>query len=58
MISNPNLLNNIEPALGNVIIANGDKVPIKGIGNLRVFDKNSKAFYMPKFTSNLLSVKR
>ncbi|KAG7556889.1 Reverse transcriptase RNA-dependent DNA polymerase [Arabidopsis suecica] len=58
MISNSNLLNNIEPALGNVIIANGDKVPIKGIGNLRVFDKNSKAFYMPKFTSNLLSVKR
>ncbi|KAG7559395.1 Zinc finger CCHC-type [Arabidopsis thaliana x Arabidopsis arenosa] len=58
MISNPNLLNNIEPALGNVIIANGDKVPIKGIGNLRVFDRNSKAFYMPKFTSNLLSVKR
>ncbi|KAG7536932.1 Integrase catalytic core [Arabidopsis suecica] len=58
MISNANLLNNIEPALGNVIIANGDKVPIKGIGNLRVFDKNSKAFYMPKFTSNLLSVKR
>ncbi|KAG7547985.1 Integrase catalytic core [Arabidopsis suecica] len=58
MISNPNLLNNIEPALGNVIIANGDNVPIKGIGNLRVFDRNSKAFYMPKFTSNLLSVKR
>ncbi|KAG7641364.1 Ribonuclease H-like superfamily [Arabidopsis suecica] len=58
MISNSNLLNNIEPALGHVIIANGDKVPIEGIGNLRLFNKDSKAFFMPKFTSNLLSVKR
>ncbi|XP_013639256.1 PREDICTED: uncharacterized protein LOC106344416 [Brassica oleracea var. oleracea] len=43
---------------GNVMIANGEKVPIKGVGDLRLFDKDSKAFYMPSFTSNLLSVKR
>ncbi|KAG7599419.1 Integrase catalytic core [Arabidopsis suecica] len=58
MISNPNLLNDIQPALGDVMIANGDKVPIKGVGNLKLFNKNSKAFFMPKFTSNLVSVRR
>lgn len=58
MISDKNLINNIEPALGHVVIANGEKVPIKGIGDLRLFDKESKCFYMPTFTSNLLSVKK
>ncbi|XP_019089233.1 PREDICTED: uncharacterized protein LOC109128023 [Camelina sativa] len=58
MISNSNILSNIEPANGNVIIANGDKIPVQRIGNLKLFNKDSKAFYMPKFTSNLLSVKR
>ncbi|KAG7552293.1 Integrase catalytic core [Arabidopsis thaliana x Arabidopsis arenosa] len=58
MISDSRLMNNIEPALGNVVIANGDKIPVKGIGDLELFDKKSKAFYMPNFTSNLLSVKR
>ena len=41
-----------------LIIANGDKIPIKGIGKLKLFEKESKAFYMPEFTSNLLSVKK
>ncbi|KAL0667809.1 hypothetical protein Bca4012_030513 [Brassica carinata] len=58
MISDLKLIKNIVPALGNVMIANGERVPIKGIGDLRLFDKDSKAFYMPSFTSNLLSVKR
>ncbi|XP_010473967.1 PREDICTED: uncharacterized protein LOC104753406 [Camelina sativa] len=58
MISNSNLLDNIKSARGNVIIANGDNIPVQGIGSLRLFDKESKAFYMPRFTSNLLSVKR
>ncbi|KAG7588044.1 GAG-pre-integrase domain [Arabidopsis suecica] len=58
MISNPNLLNDIKPALGEVMIANGDKVPINGVGDLKLFNKNSKAFFMPKFTSNLVSVRR
>ncbi|KAG7567990.1 GAG-pre-integrase domain [Arabidopsis thaliana x Arabidopsis arenosa] len=58
MISNPNLLNDIKPALGEVMIANGDKVPIDGVGDLKLFNKNSKAFFMPKFTSNLVSVRR
>uniref|UniRef100_A0A1J3DVK1 Retrovirus-related Pol polyprotein from transposon TNT 1-94 n=2 Tax=Noccaea caerulescens TaxID=107243 RepID=A0A1J3DVK1_NOCCA len=58
MISDSNLISNIKPALGDVVIANGDRIPIKGIGNLRLFDKESKALYMPSFTSNLLSVKR
>ncbi|KAF8049470.1 hypothetical protein N665_2205s0001 [Sinapis alba] len=58
MISDLSLINNIVPALGSVMIANGERVPIKGIGDLRLFNKESKAFYMPSFTSNLLSVKR
>lgn len=58
MISDLELIKNIEPALGNVMIANGDKIPIKGVGELRLFDKESKAFYMPTFASNLLSVKK
>ncbi|XP_010424606.1 PREDICTED: uncharacterized protein LOC104709740 [Camelina sativa] len=28
------------------------------VGDLKLFDKNSKAFFMPTFTSNLLSVKK
>ncbi|XP_010481078.1 PREDICTED: uncharacterized protein LOC104759901 [Camelina sativa] len=58
MISDSRLISDIKPAKGNVVIANGEKVPVKGIGNLKLFDKETKAFYMPNFTSNLLSVKR
>ena len=58
MISDLNLIKNIEPILENVMIANGDKIPIKGVGDLKLFDKVSKAFYMPTFASNLLSVKK
>ncbi|KAF8058987.1 hypothetical protein N665_1239s0001 [Sinapis alba] len=42
----------------NVVIANGDRVKIEGIGNLKLFDRESTAFYMPCFASNLLSVKK
>ncbi|XP_048614025.1 uncharacterized protein LOC111213934 [Brassica napus] len=58
MISDLKLIKNIVSALGNVTIDNGERVPIKGVGDLRLFNKDSKAFYMPSFTSNLLSVKR
>ncbi|KAL0886259.1 hypothetical protein Bca101_010242 [Brassica carinata] len=58
MISDTELITGIEPAHGNVMIANGAKIPIKGIGKLKLFDKDSKALYMPDFTSNLLSVKK
>ena len=58
MISDTKLIKNIVPTKGHVMIANGDKVPIKGIGTLKLFSKDSKAFYMPDFTSNLLSVKK
>ncbi|KAG7559386.1 Reverse transcriptase RNA-dependent DNA polymerase [Arabidopsis thaliana x Arabidopsis arenosa] len=58
MISNPRLLENIKPALGSVKVANGHNVPIEGIGSINLFSKRSSAFYMPKFTSNLLSVKK
>ena len=58
MISDRNLISDIQPASGNVIIANGDKVKIEGIGNLRLFDRESTALYMPQFTSNLLSVRK
>ncbi|XP_010473931.1 PREDICTED: uncharacterized protein LOC104753364 [Camelina sativa] len=53
-----NLIDNVKPATGNVIIANGHGVPVKGIGNLKLFNKDSQAFYMPEFTSNLLSFKK
>lgn len=58
MISNPKLLSNIEPARGNVLIANGDRIPIDRVGELNLFNKRSRAFFMPRFTSNLVSVKR
>ncbi|KAL0641684.1 hypothetical protein Bca4012_102622 [Brassica carinata] len=58
MISDTSLIKNIVPMNGNVMIANGDKIPIRGIGSLKLFDKETKAFYMPEFTSNLLSVKK
>ena len=29
MISDAKLISNVEPVLGNVVIANGDKIPIK-----------------------------
>ncbi|KAF8083347.1 hypothetical protein N665_0779s0003 [Sinapis alba] len=58
MISDRNLISDVRPALGNVIIANGDKVKIEGIGNLKLFDRESPAFYMPNFVSNLLSVRK
>ena len=58
MISDSNLITNVKPVLGNVMIANGDKVPIRGVGELKLLDKVSKALYMPTFASNLLSVKK
>ena len=58
MISDHSLIKDIEPTHGHVMIANGDRILIKGIGNLKLFDKESRAFYMPEFTSNLLSVKK
>ncbi|KAL1190130.1 Retrovirus-related Pol polyprotein from transposon RE2 [Cardamine amara subsp. amara] len=58
MIKDPNLLNNIQNTSGHVEIANGIRVPIKGIGNLNLFGNESSAFYMPTFSNNLVSVKR
>ncbi|KAF8051233.1 hypothetical protein N665_1771s0001 [Sinapis alba] len=43
---------------GNVVMANGDRVKIEGIGNLKLFDRESTAFYMPSFAFNLLYVKK
>ncbi|KAF8049484.1 hypothetical protein N665_2202s0003 [Sinapis alba] len=58
MISDARFISTVEPVLGIVMIANGDKIPIKGVGTLKLFDKDTKSFYMPTFASNLLSVKR
>ncbi|WZZ65969.1 hypothetical protein YC2023_077339 [Brassica napus] len=58
MISDRNLMSDVQPTSGNVQIANGDKIKIEGIGNLRLFDRESTALYMPQFTSNLLSVRK
>ncbi|XP_033138940.1 uncharacterized protein LOC117129811 [Brassica rapa] len=58
MISDRSLMDEVRAATGNVQIANGDKIPIEGIGSLKLFDRESTALYLPQFTSNLISVKR
>lgn len=58
MIRDVKLISDVQPSLGSFVIADGDRIPIEGIGNLKLFDKKSKALYMPTFTSNLLSVKK
>ena len=40
LFSNHKLIGNIELGVGNVDIANGDKILVQEIGNLRLFDKN------------------
>ena len=54
MIRDVNLISNVKPSLGSVLIANGDSIPITGVGNLKFFDKDSEALYMPSFTSNFV----
>ncbi|KAL1190142.1 Retrovirus-related Pol polyprotein from transposon RE1 [Cardamine amara subsp. amara] len=58
MISDRELLSNIEPHGGEVTIANGQDVEIRGIGNLELFKKKFKALYLPDFSNNLLSVQK
>ncbi|KAL0723052.1 hypothetical protein Bca4012_037651 [Brassica carinata] len=58
MISDRSLISDVKKATEGVMIANGDMIPIEGVGKLKLFEKNTNAFYMPKFTSNLLSVKK
>ena len=58
MISDKELLSNVEPHGGKVTIANGQDIEIRGIGNLELFQKKLKALYMPEFSNNLLAVQR
>ena len=58
MISDTSLIKGILPTNGHVMIANGDKIPIRGIGSLKLFNKETKTYNMPKFTSNLVSIKK
>ena len=58
MISDRILISEVKAATGNVMIANGARIPIEGVGNLKLFEKNSATFYLPQFTSNLISVKK
>ncbi|KAL1220949.1 Retrovirus-related Pol polyprotein from transposon RE1 [Cardamine amara subsp. amara] len=58
MISDRELLSNIEPHGGKATIANGQDVEIRGIGNLELFKKKLKALYLPDFSNNLLSVQK
>ncbi|KAL0641693.1 hypothetical protein Bca4012_102979 [Brassica carinata] len=58
MISDRSLISEVKAATGSVMIANGARIPIEGVGNLKLFEKNSPAFYLPQFTSNLISVKK
>lgn len=41
MIRDKDLLDNIKPAIGDVVIANGHRVPVIGTGNLKLFNKDS-----------------
>ena len=47
MISDRNLISDVQLPSMNVLIANGDKVKIEGIGYPRLFDRESIALYMP-----------
>ncbi|WZZ15660.1 hypothetical protein YC2023_108749 [Brassica napus] len=58
MISDRSLMSDVKKATGGVMIANGDRIPIEGVGKLKLFDKDSDAFYMPQFASNLVSVRK
>lgn len=58
MIRDRKLLSNVEPHCGNVTIANGYDVEIRGIENLELFRKNKKDLFMLDFTSNMLSVQK
>ncbi|KAF8111925.1 hypothetical protein N665_0071s0064 [Sinapis alba] len=58
MISDINFISDVRPVLGNVIIANGDKMKIEGIGNLKLFDRESNSFYMSSFSLNIPCVKK
>src|SRR5690606_26175633 len=58
MSSERSLISDVKATTGSVMIANGDRIPIEGVGNLKLFEKNTAAFYLPQFTSNLISVKR
>lgn len=52
IISDNKLIKDIEPVHGHVMIANGDRIPIRGIGKLKWI------LNMREFTSNFLFVKR
>lgn len=58
MISDKSLMDEVKAVSGNVLIANGDKILLEGIENLKLFDRESTALYLPRFTSNLIHVKR
>ena len=58
MISDKNLISNVKTASWYVVIANGDRIPIEGVINLKLFEGESPTFYIPQFTSNLISVKK
>src|SRR5690606_12472175 len=58
LISDRSLITDVKPTTGSVMIANRDRIPIEGVGNLKLFEKNSAAFYLRQFTSNLISLKR
>lgn len=38
MISDKNLISNVKTASGYVVIANGGRIPIEGIINLKLFE--------------------
>ncbi|KAH7545439.1 hypothetical protein FEM48_Zijuj01G0094100 [Ziziphus jujuba var. spinosa] len=58
MVSSPKSLVNVKPSLGNLEIqtANGDKLPVKAIGDIPHSLPLNNVFLVPHLTSNLLSV--
>ena len=55
MISDRSLISEVKDATWSVMIANGIRIPIEGVGNLKLFEKNSTAFYLPlvRFKSDI-----
>ncbi|KAH7545814.1 hypothetical protein FEM48_Zijuj01G0133800 [Ziziphus jujuba var. spinosa] len=58
MVSSPKSLVNVKPSLGNLEIqtANGDKLPVKAIGDIPHSLPLNNVFLVPHLTSNLLSM--
>ena len=61
MVGNKNLLTDLKPIKGDqyVLVVNGMKARINGIGTLNIFSREiNNVLYIDSFTTNLLSIKK